>query len=412
MMSGDVSLRPLQGCRVIDLTRALAGPFCTMILADLGADVVKIESPPGGDMSRSWGPFVKNVSVYYLSVNRNKRSLALDLRTTEGIDVVQKMASQADVLVENFRPGVTESMGLGYELLAKENPQLVYGSVSAFGRGGPYESWPGFDQIAQGMSGFMSVTGTSDTGPLRVGLPIADLAAGMWAAIGVLAAVLQCRAGGCGQRVDVSLLGSLIGMLGVQGQRYLSLGEIARPMANDHPVLAPYGTFETADGLLNIAVATEPMWRALCALLDLGEFVDHPDYKNNTARVAHRDALKRLLEERLRTRTKEDWVPRCIGAGIPAGPVNGIGDALDDPHVAATGCLEAVEHPILGTVRQLASPIHLSNCPEPSSRTSPPLLGEHTSDVLRSFGFVETTIDHLLKSGIVVESALAARPNS
>ena len=232
---------PLTGYRIIDLTRALAGPYCTMILADLGADVIKVESLRGGDMSRSWGPFADGVSVFYLSVNRNKQSLAIDLRTPEGLDIIRRLSTEADAFVENFKPGVTEAMGLGYEQLATANPRLVYASISGFGLGGAYEAWPGFDQIAQGMSGLMSITGSAESGPLRVGLPIADLAAGMWTAIGVLAALLHQRATGLGQRVDTSLLGSLVGMLCVQGQRYLSLGEVATRAGNDHPVLAPYG---------------------------------------------------------------------------------------------------------------------------------------------------------------------------
>lgn len=380
-----------------------------MILADLGAEVIKVESPRGGDLSRSWGPFTGGVSVYYLSVNRNKRSLAVDLRSREGVEIIRKMAAKADVLVENFKLGVTETMGIGYEQLASENPRLVYASVSGFGRGGPYEAWPAFDQIAQGMSGLMSITGSVESGPMRVGLPIADLTAGMWAAVGVLAALLHQRATGVGQRVDTSLLSGLIGMLGVQGQRYLSLGEIPTAAGNDHPVLAPYGAFETANGLLNIAVATEAMWRGLCRILEIDELVEHPDYRDNAARLAKRDVLKRLLEERLRRRNKEEWTTLCIASGIPAGVINRIDEALTDPHVRATGCIETVDHPILGALRQLASPIRLGTCPAPSSRTAPPLLGEHTVDVLRGFGFEEGTISDLLERGIILEPGMATR---
>lgn len=411
-MATPIPSLPLAGCRIIDLTRALAGPFCTMILGDLGAEITKIESVPGGDMSRSWGPFVGDAGIYFLSVNRNKRSLAVDMRSCEGRDLVRRMAADADVLVENFKPGVTEAMGLGYDELASENPRLVYASVSGFGRGGPYESWPGFDQIAQGMSGLMSITGTEESGPLRVGLPIADLAAGMWAAIGVLAALAHCRDTGTGQRVDVSLLGGLIGMLCVQGQRYLSLGQVPPLAANDHPLLAPYGAFETANGLLNIAVATDPMWVALCRLLELNEIADHPDYRDNTARFARRDTLKQLLEERLRSRPKEEWAALCIAAGVPAGPIRRIDETLSDPHVKATGCIETVEHPTLGSVPQLASPIRLSGCAGPSARTSPPLLGQHTREVLRSFGFQEKTISDLLEGGIVFQAGVAEGSSS
>lgn len=400
---------PLTGCRVIDLTRALAGPYCTMILADLGADVIKVEPLRGGDMSRNWGPFADGISVYYLSVNRNKRSLAIDLRTAEGLDIIRKLAAEADALVENFKVGVTETMGLGYDQLAAENSRLVYASITGFGRGGPYEMWPGFDQIAQGMSGLMSITGSAESGPFRVGLPIADLAAGMWTAIGVLAALLHQRVTGLGQRVDTSLLGSLVGMLCVQGQRYLSLGEVATRAGNDHPVLAPYGAFESANGLLNIAVATERMWCALCHILEIDELAKHPDYLDNAARMTNRDALRLRLEERLRRRTKEEWATLCIGAGIPAGPILRIDEALDDPHVVATGCIETVNDPIFGSLRQLASPIRLGSRSGVSSRTPPPMLGGDSLDVLRSFGFPEQTIRNLLERGIVAEAEMTKR---
>jgi crotonobetainyl-CoA:carnitine CoA-transferase CaiB-like acyl-CoA transferase len=279
----------------------------------------------------------------------------------------------------------------------------VYASISGFGRGGPYESWPGLDQIAQGMSGLMSITGSAESGPFRVGLPIADLSAGMWAAIGVLAALLHQRATGRGQRVETSLLSGLVGMLCVQGQRYLSLGEVPEPAGNDHPVLAPYGAFSTANGLLNIGVATERMWRTLCRILETDDLAEHPDYRDNEARMRNRDTLRQRLEERLRRRTKEEWAKLCIEAGIPAGPIMRVDETLQDPHVLATRCVETVDHPIFGPLRQLASPVRLGAHSGISCRTPPPMLGAHTVDVLRSFGFAESEIERLLDSGILVK---------
>ena len=391
---------PAAGCRVLDLTRALAGPYCTMILGDLGAEVIKVESLQG-DMSRGWGPFTDGISVYYLSVNRNKRSVAVDLHSEEGLGIVRRIASKADVVVENFRVGVAERMGLGYDQLRAENPRLVYASISGFGRGGPYETWPGFDQIAQGMSGLMSITGSNGHGPLRVGIPIADTVAGMWMAIGVLAGILQQRTTGLGQRVDTSLLGGLVAMLGFQGQRYLSLGERVTATGNAHPVLAPYGVFETANGLLNIAVGTEAMWHTLCRVLELDALADHPDYHDNSARALRRDELKRLLEERLRHRTKEDWSRILIEAGIPSGPIYGIDEALEDPHVLASGCIAEITHPVLGVVRQLANPVHLGGQLGGSVRLAPPALGENTVEVLTSFGFGEATIQDFLDRKVI-----------
>ena len=392
----------LSPCRILDLTRALAGPYCSMILADLGADVIKVESKDGGDISRAWGPFAKDISVYFLSTNRNKRSIAIDLRTPAGLATVRQMAAQCDVLVENFRPHIAEQMGLGYESLSLDNPGLVYASISGFGRGGPCESWPGLDQVAQGVSGLMSVTGSASCGPFRTGIPIADLTAGMWTAIGVLSALLSRQSSGRGQRVDTSLLASLIGMLSIQGQRYLTLGEVATATGNEHPVIAPYGTFEAQDGALNIAVATDAMWRQFCRILKID--AEHPDYCDNAARVANREKLKRLAETQLRTRTKDCWAALFIAAGIPAGPINRIDQALEDHHVLASGCIESLSHPILGIIRQLASPLRFSSSSTSSSRTHPPLLGEHTVEILRDFRFDEASITNLLRSGVVVDA--------
>jgi crotonobetainyl-CoA:carnitine CoA-transferase CaiB-like acyl-CoA transferase len=397
---------PLARCRVLDLTRALAGPYCTMILADLGADVIKVESAHGGDITRSWGPFAGEASVYFLSTNRNKRSIAIDLRTPSGLETVRRMAAQCDVLVENFKPPIAEEMGLGYKELSANNPHLIYASISGFGRGGPYETWPGLDQIAQGVSGLMSVTGSAVSGPFRVGIPIADLAAGMWAAIGVLSAMLFRRTSGVGQRVETSLLGSLIGMLSVQGQRYLTLGEVATPTGNDHPVIAPYGAFETKNGFLNIAVATDAMWQDFCQILEI-DIAQHPDYRDNAARMANRETLKHLIETRLRTGDKEHWAALLISAGIPAGPINRVDQALEDRHVLDSGCIETVNHPTLGILRQLASPIRFGSSSSPSSRTPPPILGEHTVEILQSFQFDDASIAELLRRGVVVDAKMA-----
>jgi crotonobetainyl-CoA:carnitine CoA-transferase CaiB-like acyl-CoA transferase len=257
---------PLKGIRVLDLTRAAAGPFCTMILGDFGADVAKVEPTPRGDLLRAFGPFHGGEGTYFLSINRNKRSLAVDFRTTKGRALLHALALRADVLVENFKPGIADEMGLGYDVLRRDNPKLVYASISGFGASGPYGRWPGVDQIAQGMSGLMSITGTEESGPLRVGTPIGDLTAGMWSALGILAAVLQQRTTGIGQRVDTSLIGALIGLLCVQGQRYLSLGEVAGPVGNDHPVICPYGLVESPPrtcGASSAAFSTWTRWSTI-----------------------------------------------------------------------------------------------------------------------------------------------------
>ncbi len=396
---------PLAGIRVLDLTRALAGPFCTMILADLGADVIKVEPAPGGDMIRTWGPFDQGISAYYLSTNRNKRGIALDFRQPQGLQLLARLAAKSDVLVENFKPGTMESMGLGYEAMSAANPRLVYAGITGFGRTGPAGHWPGFDQIAQGYSGLMSLTGMPESGPTRVGVAIGDLTAGMWAAIGVLAAVIARAANGRGQRVETSLLASLVGLLSVQGQRYLSLNEIPEPTGNTHPVIAPYGAFETKDGPLNVAPATPDMWLKLCGLLGLEHLTKDSRFVDNAARMQHRDELKSIVEAKLRLRTRREWSEAMLALGIPAGPINNLADVFSDPQVQHCGLVEEVAHPLLGTLKQLANPVSMDSLAGGCVRTPPPLLGEHTCEVLADYGLTEAEIESLLGEGVVLQYA-------
>lgn len=392
---------PLESVRVLDLSRALSGPFCTMVLADLGADVAKVEPLPGGEMMRGWGPFHDGIGVFYLSINRNKRSLAVDFRSDEGLRLLKTLALRADVLVENFKPGTTRDMGIDYESLREENPRLIYASITGFGTEGPYGEWPGFDQIAQGMSGLMSISGFPDGEPTRVGLPIGDLVAGLWTATGINAAIAQRHASGTGQKVDTSLLASLVGMLCVQGQRYLSLEEVPGRAGNDHPVIYPYGTFTASDGLLNLAAATEGMWATLCRLLDLEALRDHPDYADNSARSRNRDALRRALNERLSTRTALAWTRELIAAGIPAGPIYTLDQVFGDPHVQHNGLAEEVNHPVIGRLRQLSNPLRMESIGKRTVRTHPPLLGEHSEAVLDTFGVPASEIARLVAQRVV-----------
>jgi crotonobetainyl-CoA:carnitine CoA-transferase CaiB-like acyl-CoA transferase len=395
----------LESIRVLDLSRALSGPFCTMILADLGADVAKVEPLPGGEMMRGWGPFHEGIGVFYLSINRNKRSLAVDFRKPEGLELLRTLATRADVLVENFKPGTTRSMGLDYEGLREDNPRLVYASISGFGAEGPYGEWPGFDQIAQGMSGLMSISGFAGGEPTRVGVPIGDLVAGMWMATGVSAALVQRHSTGEGQKVDTSLLAALVGMLCVQGQRYLSLGEVPGRAGNDHPVIFPYGSFTASDGPLNLAAATDGMWTSLCRVLDLESLSAHPDYADNSARSKNREALREKLNERLVARPAMEWTRDLIAAGIPAGPIYNLDQVFSDPHVIHNGLVEEVEHPIIGTLRQLSNPLRMGSMGKRSVRSHPPLLGEHSRAVLDTFGLSSSEIARLVNSGIVAEQA-------
>ncbi|QLG92854.1 CoA transferase [Pseudomonas yamanorum] len=402
-------MQALQGIKIIDLSRALSGPFCTMVLADLGADVIKVEPGPAGDMSRTWGPFDRGVSTYYLSCNRNKRGLCVDFRSPRGLDTLQQLIDGADVVIENFKPGTLDSMGLSYEVLSARNPRLILGSINAFGSDGPMSSWPGFDQIAQGYSGLMSLTGFSDGDPTRTGTAIGDLTSGMWLVTAVLAALLERERTGRGQHVNTSLLASLVGLLSVHGQRFLSLGDVPRRTGNAHSVIAPYGVFQTQDGPLNLAPITSAMWGRLCALLDLGELPDDPRFASNEARVERREELKAILESRLKTRSKREWTELFIAAGLPAGPINTLDEVFNDPQVLHSQLTQTLSHPTLGALRQVVTPI-FNNAGTAADREQrpPPLLGEHSVAVLQEAGFDPASIQALLKANVLYQHSTGA----
>ena len=392
---------PLEGVRVLDLTRALAGPYCTMILADLGARVIKVEPTPKGEMCRAWGPFDRGESVYYTSINRNKHSLAVDFRNSDGLGVLQRMAGTVDVVVENFKPGATKSMGLDYDTLSRTNPGLIYASITGFGSEGPYGQWPGFDQIAQGMSGMMSITGFPDGEATRLGVPLGDLTGGMWGAIGVISAVVQKRATGKGQKVETSLLAGLVGMLCVQGQRQLSLGDTPGRIGNDHPVIYPYGAFTAADGPINVAASTDDQFRKLCEVVGAPDLADEPDYADNSLRSTNRTTLKQRLDALLSKRTVAEWTPLIMEAGVPAGPIYTLDQVFADPHVRATGMVETFAHAELGNVETMSNPLRLSAMGSNTVRTPPPRLGEHTRETLQAFDFGADEIDTLVTSGAI-----------
>ena len=392
---------PLAGLKVLDLSRALAGPFCGMILADLGADVIKIEPTPKGEMVRQWGPFKDEISVYYLSIHRNKRSLAVNFRDPRGLELIRTLADSTDVLIENFKPGVMAEMAMGYEALAQRNARLIFTSITGFGRTGPYGDWPGVDQIAQGMSGLMSLTGQPESGPTRVGIPIGDVVAGMWAALGTQSAVIERQRTGKGQRVETSLLAGLIGLLTVQGQRQLSLGDTPGVAGNDHPVICPYGMFQAQDGPFNMAAATEDMWVKLCKLLGLEALITDADFHNNAARHRNRDEVKRLLNERFATRDKMHWTGELVKLGLPAGPIFTLDQVFQDPHVLATKMVEDIEHPLIGTLRTMANPIRMDALTGNSVRRAPPALGQDSRQVLADFGFATSDIEALIAAKVV-----------
>ena len=385
----------LTGLTVLDLSRVLSGPFATMTLADLGADVVKIEQPGTGDDTRQWGPpFQGGEAAYFLSVNRNKRSLAVDLKSADGLALVRELARRADVVVENFRPGTAARLGLGYDDLAAQNPGLVYASISGYGQTGPDSHRAGYDAIAQARSGIMSVTGEADGPPVRVGVSSADLVAGMWAVIGILAALRERDRSGQGQWVDISLLDGSVSWLTYVAAGYFATGTRPPRYGSAHPTIAPYQGFATKDGDLMLAVGNDAIWRRFAPVAGLDELVDDPRFATNPQRVSHRDELLPLVAEAMASRTSAQWMERLDAAGVPVGPIQTVDEVMTDPQVLARGMVGEVEHPTAGTLRTVNCPVRLTATP-PQVRTAPPTLGQHTDEVLAELGLDRARIEDL-----------------
>ncbi len=394
---------PLTGVRVLDLSRVLAGPYCSMALADMGADVIKVEHPEGGDDTRRFGPpFVEGESTYYLAVNRNKRSLALDLKAAEGKAVLWKLVEQADVLLENFRPGALERLGFGYAACAARNPRLVYCSVSAFGHHGD-PAWtrrPGYDVILQGMGGIPSLTGPLDGPPSKVGASIADVVSGMYATQGVLLALLARDRTGRGQHVDVAMLDGQVSLLTYLASAWLNAGVEPPRVGNRHLSVAPYSAYRAADGWLNLAVANDALWAKFCALLERPDLLEDARFATNPDRVRNVEALDAALAPTLAQRTVAGWLEVLDAAGIPAGPILTVPQVLGHPQLLARGMVPSLPHPTLGTVRATGVPVRLSDTPG-AARTAPPALGEHTDAVLTELGYDAAAIAALREARVV-----------
>jgi crotonobetainyl-CoA:carnitine CoA-transferase CaiB-like acyl-CoA transferase len=392
---------PLAGLRVLDLSRILSGPFATMILADLGAEVVKLENPIGGDDTREWAPpYQGDQSAYFLSINRNKRGIAVDLKKDEGREIALRLADGADVLVENFRPGAAARLGLGYPELSARNPRLVYASISGYGQTGPDAGLPGYDAIAQALGGVVSVTGEATGPPVRVGTPVADLGAAMWAAIGVLAALHARAASGRGDWIDISLLDGQIAWLTYVAGGYFASGEVPRRYGSAHPTIVPYQALRTSDGYLMVAVGNDSLWQRFAPIIGLPELAGDPRFATNPDRVVHRDELIPLIEAALATRASAEWAAELSRAGIPAGAINTVDQALAYPQVVARDMVLTAEHPTAGSLRMPGSPVRLSRHTA-TVRRPPPLLGEHTDEVLAELGYPAAAIESLHELGVV-----------
>ncbi|MDG4648701.1 CoA transferase [Roseibacterium sp. SDUM158017] len=390
---------PLAGVRVIDLTRILSGPFCSMLLADLGADVLKIEAP-GGDPVRGQGHMVAGLSWYFAGFNRNKKSIELDLRAPDGMAVLERLLTDADILTENFRPGILDKMGLTETRLREINPGLIVVSVNGYGSTGPYADRPAFDFIAQAMSGYMATNGTPQSGPLRTAPPITDLVAGLYAALGAVAALRGRENGGPGQRVEASMMMSMMSMMAYLTSNSLATGRDPVPTGNDHPIASPYGLFRTADGDIAVAPSTEAIVRRFLRELGLEDLLAEPRFENNEMRLRNRAELNALINEALSKRTQDEWIERLNGAGVPSGRVQTLTEALGDPQVAAQDMVMRVPHAGHGEVAMTGFPVKFSKTPL-SVRHAAPDLGADSRTALLDAGLDDAEIDRLIEKGIL-----------
>jgi crotonobetainyl-CoA:carnitine CoA-transferase CaiB-like acyl-CoA transferase len=390
---------PLSHLRVLDFTQVRAGPTCTKILADFGAEVIRVERP--GEADREREPFDA------VDLQRGKKSILLDLAKPAGLEVVRRLIPATDVAVENFRPGVKHRLGIDYERLSALNPRLIYASISGFGQSGPYADRPGYDQIVQGMSGLMSLTGTEATGPLRVGIPIGDLLAGYFAAMGILVALAERERSGRGQWLDTSLLAALAGSLSFQAGKFLNTGAVPPPVGNHHPLTSPMGVYRARDGHLNLAVGSEVMWRRFGEAIGRPELAIDPRFATNQGRIDNRPALNAIIEEVFAAADAAAWVERLNAAGVACGPIYDVGQVFGDVQIQQARLVEEVHHPAHGPMRVLGLPVFLHRTPAKVAAPSP-LPGQHTREVLEAAGYDTAGIERLLADGVVAESRQGA----
>jgi formyl-CoA transferase len=395
-------MRPLEGLRVVDLTRVLSGPYCTMQLGDLGAEVIKIEQPGKGDDTRAFAPpYQGDQAAYFLSINRNKKSVTLDMKSEAGKEVLWRLIGKSDILVENFRPGAMDRLGFGYTAVRTRKPAMVYASISGFGASGPQKDRPGYDVIVQGEAGIMDITGPQDGAPYKVGTAVADLVSGLYAAQGILAALYAAKSTGRGQHVDISMYEAMASLLTFNAGIYFATGEPPRRRGNTHPTIVPYETFEAADGWINLAVGNDDLWRRFCTAAERPDLAADPRYLKAADRVRNRDELVPLVRSLIKQRTRDDWMARLNAAGVPSGAIRTVGEVCDSDLLKARGMIAEMQHASAGTVKAMKNAVHLSGTPL-DAYAAPPQLGEHTREVLTGLlGYSKAEVEALARDGVI-----------
>ena len=394
-------VRPLEGIKVLDLSRALAGPYCSMMLADMGAEVIKLEMPGRGDDSRAWGPpFKEGESAYFMSVNRNKKSMTLNLKKEKAIEIIHKLIRQSDVILENFRPGTMERLKLSYNEVKEIKPNIICCSISGFGQDGPYRLLPGMDQVLQGMGGLMSITGEPNGPPIKVGVAVADIAGGMFAAYGIMVALYYKEKTGKGQKIDNSLLDNQIAWLTYRAGSFFMSGDIPKPLGSGHPVIVPYQAFKAKDSYFNIAVGNDQLWEKFCKAIGLEEIMNDPRYSTNSKRVENREELIKIIDDLICTKEAEEWLEILTDAGIPCGPIYTMDKLFNDPQVLHRKMVQTLNHSTAGTIKVTGVPIKLSETPG-EILTAPPVLGQHTNNILIELGYGENEIKELYQEKVI-----------
>ena len=395
-------MRPLEGIRILDLTRVLSGPYCTMLLGDLGAEVIKVERPGEGDDTRAFAPpFQGDQAAYFLSINRNKKSITLDMKSEHGKEILWRLLDLSDVLVENFRPGAMERLGFGYEVVSDRRPAVIYCSISGFGDSGPQKDRAGYDVIVQGEAGIMELTGPRDGPPHKVGTSIADLVSGLTAAQGILAALYAARIDGRGQRVHISMYEAVAALLTFNASIYFATGNTPKRRGNEHATIVPYETFEASDGWINLGVANDDIWRRFCAAVGTAELATDRRFANAPDRVRNRDALVPLIKTVIKQRSRDEWLKLLDDSGVPCGAIRTVAEVCDSEVLRARGMIAEMPHASAGNVKGIKSAIHLSETVL-DTYTAPPKLGEHTNEVLtRLLGYSSDKVNALRREGVV-----------